>query len=139
MIWGRLRAPDALHNRLWIQVDDGPWRKWRLSTGDIWYWGALHDDTAYDEPLTFALTSGSHTLTLANCVDGVALDALHVANLGATSPPNDTPCHPPHSIEREGACVPSCGSQGGSRCGEAACRGRPLLAAYDCDVCCREP
>ena len=35
VIWGRLRAPGALHNRFWFRVDDGAWTKWRISVGDI--------------------------------------------------------------------------------------------------------
>jgi len=55
--------------------------------------------------------------------------------------PTDAPvCDPPHSIERDGRCVPSCGAAGGDTCGRAGstvCEGRALLEAYDCGVCCR--
>jgi hypothetical protein len=136
LIWGRIHAPGAANNRFWFQVDDGPMRKWRISAGDIWYWDAFHDDFDYGNALVFPLEAGEHTLTLASCVEGVALDRLYLTADGDVPPGNDTPCSPPHSIELAGACLPSCGAQRGRMCGEAACAGRPLLDAYDCDVCC---
>jgi hypothetical protein len=137
-LWGRLRAPDAQRNRVWFQVDAEPWRKWRLSTGEIWYWAPLHADFDYGHALQFELGAGPHTLTIANSVDGVWLDRWYLAAEGdeLPSPANDTRCRPPHSIEVAGECLPSCGSQGGNSCDELECQGLPLLAAYDCGVCC---
>lgn len=137
VIWGRIRSPGATQNRFWFRVDDGAWIKWRISVGDIWYWDALHEDTHYGQPLQFALNAGAHELVIANCVPGVALDRFYFTPEGDTPPGNETPCHPPHSIELSGACQPSCGSLGGTACGEAACANRDLLEAYDCDICCR--
>lgn len=137
VIWGRIRSPGASENRFWFQVDGGTWFKWRISVGDIWYWDALHDDTHYGQPLEFALSAGAHELSIANCVPGVALDRLYFTAQGDTPPGNETSCNPPHSIELNGACLPSCGSLGGTTCGPIACMNRELLPAYDCDVCCR--
>jgi hypothetical protein len=136
VIWGRIRAPDAMTNRLWFQVDGGTFVKWRISTGDIWYWDDLHDNVAYEKALTFELSAGAHELVLANCVAGVALDRLYITADGDVPPGNDTPCHPPHSIERDGMCLDSCGSQGGVGCGGPECMGKPVIDAYDCAVCC---
>jgi len=136
VIWGRIRAPGALNNRFWFQVDGGTWYKWRISVGDIWFWDDFHDDTTYDPALTFPLLPGNHELVIANCVEGVALDRLYLSATGDEPPGNDTPCNPPHSIELAGECLPSCGSQNGTTCGTVACEGRPVLPAYDCDVCC---
>lgn len=139
VIWGRIRSPGVDTNRFWFQLDGGSWTKWRISVGDIWYWDRFHDDTQYDDPLHFSLSAGAHTLVIANCVPGAALDRLYVS-AGAEAPSgNATDCNPPHSIELSGQCQPSCGSQGGNRCGASACTGQPTLPAYDCDVCCREP
>jgi hypothetical protein len=136
VIWGRLRAPGALNNRFWFQVDGGVWTKWRISVGDIWYWDDFHRDTDYGNTLTFPLEAGKHELVLANCVDGVALDRLFFSPTGVVPPGNDTACHPPHSIELEGQCLPSCGAQDGTTCDAVACEGRDLISAYDCAVCC---
>lgn len=135
-IWGRMRGPDVSSNRFWFRLDGGSWHKWRISTGDIWYWDAFHEDVEYDRPLEFELSAGAHTLTIANCVDGAGLDRLFVTSAGDTPPGNDTSCSPPHSIEREGRCERSCGSHGKTVCGGPACQGRAVLATYDCAVCC---
>jgi hypothetical protein len=137
VIWGRIRSPDVASNRFWIQVDGGTWYKWRISVGDIWYWDRLHDDRAYDTALNFPFSAGEHALVIANCVPGVALDRLYVTAGDEVPPGNDTPCRPPHSIEIAGQCLPSCGSQSGTTCSAPDCAGKPLLGAYDCDVCCR--
>jgi hypothetical protein len=139
VIWGRIRAPDALHNRFWFSVDGAPFRKWRISVGDIWYWDDLHDDADYGNALHFALAAGPHELVLADAVSGVELDRLYLTAEGDRPPGNDTSCTPPHSIEVKGECLPSCGAQRGRTCGAQACSGKTLIAAYDCDVCCLGP
>jgi hypothetical protein len=139
-IWGRIRSPTASNNRFWVQVDDDTWIKWRISTGDIWYWDTFHDNTDYGDALHFQLAAGHHQITVANCVDGVDLDRLYYTPDPTDKPPgNDTPCFPPNSIEVNGTCQPSCGSQGGNACSIPMCKGLPLLPAYDCQVCCRLP
>jgi hypothetical protein len=136
-LWGRIRSPGARTNRFWFQVDGGQWYKWRISVGDIWYWDDLHDDTEYGKALSFELDAGEHELVIASAVGGVSLDRLRVSAVDEPAPKNDTRCKPPHSIELQGECFPSCGSQSGTSCGEAACSGKTILEAYDCDVCCR--
>jgi hypothetical protein len=138
-IWGRIRSPSVDVNRVWIQVDGGTWFKWRITVGDIWYWDRFHDNVDYGTPLTFALSAGTHTLTLANCVDGVDLDRFYYTMGQETPPGNSTLCDPPNSIEVGGKCFLSCGSQGGNACGTTDCSGRTPLPAYDCDVCCVGP
>jgi hypothetical protein len=137
VIWGRIRSPDAVTNRFWIQVDGGGWYKWRISVGDIWYWDRFHDDTRYDSALHFPLAAGSHELLIANCVPGAALDRLYITAGTDLPSGNDTTCRPPHSIEIAGECQPSCGLQGGTDCGPTHCEGKQILPAYDCDICCR--
>jgi hypothetical protein len=139
VLWGRIRSPDAEHNRLWFSLDGAPFRKWRISVGDIWYWDDLHDDDDYGRALHFALEAGRHELVLAPAVPGVALDRLYLSAEGDAPPGNTTRCLPPHSIELLGECVRSCGAQRGDRCGELDCAGLPLIPAYDCNVCCRAP
>jgi len=136
VIWGRIHSPDVDHNRYWFRVDAGSWTKWRISTGDIWFWDTLHDDIDYGDALEFALAKGPHTLELANCVDTVELDRLYITADGDVPPGNDTPCSPPHSIAIGAACQPSCGSHGKTTCVPSECDGKKLLPAYDCDVCC---
>jgi hypothetical protein len=138
VFWARLRAPGANSNRFWFQIDGGDFRKWRISVGDIWYWDDLHDDTDYGNALSFALGAGTHELVFANAVAGADLDRLYITAEGDVPPGNETLCSPPHSIEIAGECLPSCGAQQGTLCGQVACEGKELILAYDCDVCCRE-
>lgn len=139
VIWGRMHAPTFTQNRFWFQVDGGTFTKWRISTGDVWHWDDLHDDIEYGRPLTFQLAAGAHELSIANCVEGAELDRLYITAAGDMPPGNDTACRPPHSIEVAGECLPSCGSLDGKLCGESNCAGKPLLPAYDCDICCMGP
>jgi hypothetical protein len=138
-IWGRIHSPDASHNTFWFRVDGGRWTLWRLATGDVWHWARLHENLNYGAPLSFELASGSHELTIANSIDGNGLDRFYFTTDGDTPPGNVTSCNPPHSIERSGVCLPSCGSQGGNSCIAAECQGRPTLPAHDCTVCCILP
>lgn len=139
IVWGRIHSPDAIHNRVWFNVDGGTWYVFRISTGDDWYWEPFHDDRNYLEPLAFDLAAGRHELVLADAVEDVGLDRFYFTASGDTPPGNDTPCHPPDSIRRGDTCLPSCGSQGGNDCGITACSTLPQLPAYDCDVCCIGP
>ena len=139
VIWARMRGPSVRANRFWFQVDGGEWVLERLSTGEVWFWDGLHDDTHYGVPLTFPWAAGPHELVLANAVSGVAVDRLYVTARRDHPPGNDTPCSPPHSIEVQGECLPSCGSQNGKACGAAACEGKTRVSAYDCDICCLVP
>ncbi|HEX4336606.1 MAG TPA: hypothetical protein VH062_11870 [Polyangiaceae bacterium] len=135
LVWGRIHAQDISVNRFWVQVDDGTFYKWRITTGDIWYWDAFHDNVDYGVPIVFALSAGTHRLTIANCVDGPGLDRLYYAPDRSQPLGNDTVCDPPHSIDVQGACEPSCGSRGG-QCGGPACTDLPAFATYDCAACC---
>ncbi len=135
-IWGRIRSPDAEHNRFWVRVDDGDWIKWRISVGDIWYWDVFHDNVDYGHAIEYPLEVGPHELTLANCADDVELDRLYITQVEGDVPPgNDTQCNPPHSIELKGVCNDSCGSQGGNQCG-TACKDHSPFYAYDCGPSC---
>lgn len=139
VIWGRIRARDALHNRFWFSLDGAPFVKWRISVGDIWYWDDLHDNTDYGNALHFALEAGAHELVLADAVAGVELDRLYITDEGDKPPGNTTLCSPPHSIEVMSVCLPSCGAQRGRSCDPAVCAGKSIIEAYDCAVCCSVP
>ncbi len=136
VIWGRIHSPSASNNRYWVQVDDGIWSLWRISTGEAWFWDDVHDDANYGRPLVFALDAGQHRLTFANAVTGAELDRLYVTSLADHPPGNTTPCNPPHSIEVGGGCVRSCGSYGNVSCDPNACADRKVLDVYDCAICC---
>ena len=141
VIWGRFHTPDWQHNRIWAEVDGGPWTKWRSTTGDIWYWYFVHPDLEYHTPVVFkGLSQGHHELVLANCTEGVEVDRLYVTSLGEAGRPlgdeSTCPMQPPDAIPTGGQCVPSCGALVGNSCDPTLCMGKALLPAYDCAVCC---
>lgn len=136
VVWGRVYAPDVVANRFWIQLDGGAFVLWRISTGEVWYWDDVHDDTRYALPHVFTFAAGAHELVVANAGPGARLDRLYITAAGDEPPGNDTPCDPPHTIEVGGTCLPSCGLLMGTACGPA-CASLPPLPAYDCDVCCQ--
>jgi hypothetical protein len=139
LVWGRLQAPTVDSNAFWVTVDNGPSYRWQLSTGVIWFWGAVTSDADYGNPIRYTLGAGPHQLVFQNSVPGVELDRLYVTVPGDVPPGNDTPCDPPNSIQlADGGCEPSCGSHGNTTCG-AACTGLPPLVSYDCGVCCHVP
>jgi hypothetical protein len=139
LIWGRIHSPDPTHNTFWFQLDGGKWFIWRITTGDIWYSVPLHERSNYGTPVEFDLAVGPHELVVANAIEGDRLDRFYFTADGDTPVGNDTPCNPPHSVPINGTCIPSCGSQGGNRCGAMPCQGQTILPAYDCDVCCKAP
>jgi hypothetical protein len=139
VIWGRIHSPDAISNRFWVTVDDGEWFLWRISTGEAWFWDDFHDNTDYNQRLSFMFAAGAHRLELANAVMGAELDRLYITARNDHPPGNTTPCNPPHSIETQGMCRPSCGSYGEVSCLSDVCMGLPELDAYDCPVCCLPP
>lgn len=139
VLWGRTRAPDPPHSRYFIRFDDDDFFPWRISTGEAWFWDDVHEDDDYFTPHVFSLGSGLHTLEIGSSQTEAQLDRLYLTSRGDVPPGNDTPCNPPHSIERAGACIPSCGSHGTTTCDEALCAGREALEAFDCTICCLAP
>jgi hypothetical protein len=139
-IWGRVRDPDASHDRWRVTVDDAnvddasvqlfveggtidggvtnPF-SWRLSTGVAWWWRPITDDIDYLHPVTFPLSAGSHEISFTSDESGLSLDRLwvvpadvpHALRANDPVPANTSPCRPPDSIElTDGGCKPSCGS-----------------------------
>jgi hypothetical protein len=139
IIWARVHSPDAWHNTFWIQLDGGPWFTWRITTGEEWYWVPLHENVSYGRSLEFDLAAGAHELVVANAIEHNRLDRFYFTADGDEPEGNDSRCNPPHAILLSGNCVPSCGSQGGNRCGAMACQGQTTLPAHDCDICCKIP
>ena len=142
LIWGRIYSPSAVQNRFWFQVDGGTWYRWRISTGEIWYWDDFHNNIDYFRELHFQLSAGPHELQIASCTSGAKLDRLYITSEGDEPPGNDTLCEPPNSIELDGECWPSCGSLAtpGMDTTCTGCDGRPMLeGVYDCPVCCVAP
>jgi hypothetical protein len=140
-IWGRIQSPDTGHNRFWAQVDGESWYLWYITTGEIWYWNRVHNNTDYYTRLTFDLAAGTHQLLLANAADGVRLDRLYLTTGREVPVGNNTMCRPPDSIQVDGGCIPSCGSLLGNKCGAQNCAAGRIVPVpvYDCPICCMVP
>lgn len=134
-VWGRVHGQDLESNRCFFQVDQGPWHTWRITTGDAWYWDVLHDNFTYDVPYELELRAGRHELVLASAVAGFGIDRLFYSADGSKPQGRETLCNPPHYVEYDGVCNPSCGSLSGS-CGGDPCIGLPSMPTYDCAACC---
>ncbi|CAH0999303.1 hypothetical protein LEM8419_00601 [Neolewinella maritima] len=82
----RLDAPDGARNSLWVRIDDGKWLKfWKGSDGKQilttgFEWRKVSDDAA---PVSFALSAGAHTITVANREPGTLVDKVLLSNLDA--------------------------------------------------------
>ena len=94
VIWGRIHSPDATHNRFTVRVDGGTSYTWRISTGDVWYWDAFHDNLDYDNPIRFNLAAGRHQLFVSDLVDVVGLDRIYITANGDTPRGTTPPIHP---------------------------------------------
>jgi len=140
LIWGRIYSPSIANNRFHVQVDGGQMYLWRMTVGNIWYWDDVHDNLHYNDPLHFQLTAGPHELVISNVAVGERLDRLYITSNGDEPPGNNTKCRPPHSIDLDGVCHQSCGTQAMPDMPTTCdCAGRlDHFEAYDCGggFCC---
>jgi hypothetical protein len=134
-VWGRLHGQDLDSNRCYFRIDGGSFHTWRITTGDAWYWDVLHDNFHYDVPYDFELSAGRHELELSSEVANFGVDRLFYSADGSKPAHRETLCNPPHFVELDGVCNPSCGSLAGN-CGGDPCVGLPSMPTYDCAACC---
>lgn len=84
-IWAKIQSLSTEDNSLWIKVDDAPFRKWDNLENDAfeWYWKSFHfSEGGEDRALSFFLSSGNHTLTIAYSTQDFKIDRLAVASEG---------------------------------------------------------
>ena len=78
----RMNAPDYGKNSVWMRVDNGQWIKmWQVVGGDKletsgFEWRKLNDD---GKNVTFRLSPGKHTITLANRESGTKIDKIYLS------------------------------------------------------------
>ncbi|THH41782.1 Kelch repeat-containing protein [Neolewinella litorea] len=81
-LFTRLNAIDNARNSLWVRVDNGSWIKfWKDEDGSNmltqgFAWRRVNDDT---RPVSFPLTAGNHTITIANREAGTQLDKVYLS------------------------------------------------------------
>jgi hypothetical protein len=130
-IWGRIHGQDIDSNRFWFQVDGSAWILWRITTGDVWFWSYFHDNFDYGTRYTVDLTVGPHRLVIANATDNAGLDRLYYAPDAGKPENSETLCNPPHTVQFNGVCNPSCGKLGGL-CVDLECDASAPVPTYDC-------
>lgn len=76
---GRVIAPSSNDDSFWLKMDNGLFASWsNMALSTTWSW--------VNYPLTYSLTSGTHTLTIAYAEDGAKLDKLWITNNNAPLP-----------------------------------------------------
>ncbi len=81
-IWGRVITPSADDDSFWIKLDKSAWIPWNgIPTGDSWHWDDVHN-VSDDQPVSFYLRAGNHTLYVGIREDGALLDKILIANTG---------------------------------------------------------
>jgi len=83
-VWGRVITPNANDDSYWVKVDDSDWVMWNsIPAGSDWHWDDVHNQSN-DNPMSYALEPGDHTLTICLREDGAMLDKILIANTGIT-------------------------------------------------------
>ncbi len=84
-IWGRVIAPSASDDSYWVRMDGGAWIRWNnIASGSSWHWDEVHDADNNNQVVSFNLSAGNHTLTVAYREDGTQLDKIYITNTGDT-------------------------------------------------------
>jgi len=85
--WGRVIAPTTGDDSFWVQMDGAAWVNWNeITLGSAWHWDDVHDAPAGGNPVSWFLSPGVHTLTIAYREDGTKLDRLLLTNDPAMVP-----------------------------------------------------
>lgn len=81
-IWGRVITPTPNDDSYWIKVDDGNWIMWNnIPATSTWAWDDVHNQSN-DNPVTFYLTKGNHTLYVCFRENGANIDKFYITNTG---------------------------------------------------------
>jgi hypothetical protein len=70
-VWGRYLAPDMGSDSFCLQVDNGPMVIWAPGVSAVWAWGK-------PTPAVYALSAGTHTISVRYRETGTKLDRLHL-------------------------------------------------------------
>lgn len=80
-VWGRVVAPSASADSFYVRMDAGPWIRWdSIPLGNSLHWDDVHDSDNNGAPVTFSLTTGAHTLSVAYRDEATQLDKLLLIN-----------------------------------------------------------
>ena len=82
-IWARVISPSGDDDSFWVTIDDTTrWILWNsIPNNTVWHWDDVHDESD-DNPVSFPLEAGTHTLYFSLREDGALLDKVFISNTG---------------------------------------------------------
>jgi hypothetical protein len=91
-VWGRVMVANNADDSFWIRMDGGTWVNWNnIPIGTDWHWDDVHNAAAGNALVTFPLSAGAHTLTIAYREDGTRLDRILITDDAAFVPTGPGP------------------------------------------------
>jgi hypothetical protein len=88
-IWGRVLAPTKKDDSFFIAMDSGEFVRWNTQRGNQWIWDQI--GTRSQDPMTFDLQPGEHTLYIMQREDGTYLDKILITGNAAFIPEGKGP------------------------------------------------
>jgi hypothetical protein len=74
------------NDSFWVKMDMGNWTQWNNLTNAAWTWVKVRDSANADAPVTYMLTAGMHTFSVAYREAGAQLDKLAFSTDAAFTP-----------------------------------------------------
>jgi hypothetical protein len=75
VIWGRIEAKNGEDDSFFISVDDGSYALWDTQRSKYWVWDRV-SNRGGDDPVSFYLEAGEHTLVIKQREDGTKIDRI---------------------------------------------------------------
>jgi hypothetical protein len=80
-VWGRIIAATDADDSFWVRMDGGSWTNWNnIPLGSSWHWDDVHNGASANTLVTYGLSAGNHTLTIAYREDGARLDKVLITS-----------------------------------------------------------
>ena len=79
ILWGRAIAPSVDDDSFFIQIDEEEENLWDIKRGSDWQWDKV-SHRGGDDPVTFTLSAGTHTIKVKVREDGTKIDKLLLTN-----------------------------------------------------------
>ena len=80
-VWGRVIAATTGDDSFWVRMDSGSWTNWNeIALGSTWHWDEVHNAAAGNAVMSYTLSAGTHTLTIAYREDGTRIDRVLITN-----------------------------------------------------------
>ena len=77
LIWGRVKATDESNDSFYVSIDGSDYVLWDTPESNTWFWDQV-SNRGGDDPVTYYLKAGEHTLVVKQREDGTKLDKILV-------------------------------------------------------------